>query len=172
MQLITSWLPDNKVTIRLRGILVSPFIKQCGKGFTLASGVTINGPQGLHVGNHVYFAKGTWINAKAGIYIEDRVLFGPNVVISSAQHVFANGSFATGQNIFKPITIKEGSWLAANVTVKCGVVIGKGNLIASNSSVVRDTPDFHLIAGVPAEAIKPISEGMGEKYTGISPKRS
>ncbi|GGH74437.1 MAG: acyltransferase [Bacteroidetes bacterium] len=153
-------------------MLVSPFIGKCGKNFTLAGGVVINGPQGLNVGDNVYFARGTWINAKAGIYIEDNVLFGPNVVISSAQHVFKDGSFASGQNIYRPITIGEGSWLAANVTVKCGVKLGKGNLVASNSSVVSDTPDYYLVAGVPAQPVKPVSERDGEAFTGVIPKRS
>lgn len=171
VQLITAWMPDNKVTIRLRGMLVKPFLGKCGRNFTLAGGVTINHSQGLHVGDNVYFARGTWINAKAGIYIGDDVLFGPHVVISSAQHVFHNGSFHSGQNIYRPIVIGKGSWLAANVTVKCGVTIGEGNLIASNSSVTSDTPDRAVMAGAPAVKVKDNTEGTGEPYPGVLPPR-
>ncbi len=148
-------------------MLVSPFIKKCGRNFTLAGGVTINGPKGLHVGDNVYFARGTWVNAKAGLYIGNNVLFGPNVVISTAQHVFKNDSFNSGENLFAPVTIGDGSWLAANSTVKCGVNIGKGNLIASNASVVKDTPDFAIMAGSPAQFVKENQPGEGMKYPGI-----
>ncbi|KAB2814346.1 acyltransferase [Phaeocystidibacter luteus] len=167
MQLITAWLPDNKFTIRVRGLLVSPFIKKAGKNFTLAGGVTINGPQGLELGDNVYFARGTWLNAKAGIQIGDNVLFGPNVVISTAQHVYKDGAFNTGHNIFAPVSIGSGSWLAANVTVKCGVRIGEGCLVASNSSVVKDTPKGMIMAGVPAKPIKENVDGEGDTYVGV-----
>lgn len=167
VQLITAWLPDNRATIRLRGVLVSPFIRKCGKNFTLAGGVTINGPQGLTVGDNVYFARGTWINAKAGLSIGDNVLFGPNVVISTAQHVFHDGRFNSGHNLYRPVHIGSGSWLAANVTVKCGVRIGNRNVIASNSSVVGDTPDDQIMAGVPAVPVKEVREGRGEDYRGV-----
>lgn len=160
-------MPDNKFTVRLRGALVSLFIRKCGKNFTIAGGVTINGPQGLEVGDNVYFARGTWINAKAGLYIGHNVLFGPNVVISTAQHVYSDGRFNSGQNLFAPVSIGEGSWLAANSTVKCGVNIGKGNLIASNASVVKDTPDHAVMAGSPAQFVKANTPSDGMKYEGV-----
>src|SRR5690606_11485550 len=82
VQSLTSWLPDNRFTIRFRGRLSKPFIKECGKGLTLASGVTINYPNKLKIGNNVYLAKGVWLNALGGLDIEDEVVMAPYVVIS------------------------------------------------------------------------------------------
>ncbi|MBI6115945.1 acyltransferase [Salegentibacter maritimus] len=152
--LITSWFPDNRLTIRFRGFLASFFMKKCGKNFTIAKGVIINNPQGLVIGDHVYIAKGCWLNAMAGLTIEDEVIFAPYVVISTTQHVFDNNSVRFGGSIANPVLIGKGSWLASHVSVKCGVEVGKGNLIAANASVTKSTPDFKILGGVPARIIK------------------
>lgn len=152
--LITNWLPDNRVTIRLRGVLASFFIKKCGKNFTIASNVLINNPQGLVIGDDVYIARGCWLNAMAGLRIENEVVLAPYVVISTTQHVFKNNSVRFGGSIAKSVLIGKGSWLASHVSIKCGVEIGKGNLIASNASVINSTPDFKIVGGVPAKIIK------------------
>src|SRR5690606_11008875 len=86
VQLLTNLLPDNRITIRLRGMLVRPFIGKCGKNLTLGSQVTLNNPQNLVVGDNVYIAKGTWLNALGGLYLEDEVVLAPYVVISTLQH--------------------------------------------------------------------------------------
>ena len=152
--LITNWLPDNRITIRLRGYLAGFFVKKCGRNFTIASNVLINNPQGLVIGDDVYIARGCWLNAMAGLKIEDEVVFAPYVVISTTQHVFKYNSVRFGGSIAKPVLIGKGSWLASHVSVKCGVEIGKGNLIASNASVVKSTPDFKILGGVPAKVLK------------------
>ena len=151
---ITNWMPDNRITIRFRGLLASFFVKKCGKNFTIASNVLINNPQGLEIGNDVYIARGCWLNSMAGLRIEDEVVLAPYVVISTTQHVFKNNSVRFGGSIAKPVLIGKGSWLASHVSVKCGVEIGKGNLIASNASVVKSTPDFKILGGVPAKVLK------------------
>jgi len=160
VQLLTDWLPDNRITIKIRGYFASFCIKKCGRNFTLGSRVTLNNPQSLYIGDHVYIAKGTWLNAIANITIEDEVVIAPYVVISTAQHVFKNNSVRFGGNISGPVVIGKGSWLAAHVSVKCGVTIGKGNLIAANSSVVKDTPDYKISGGVPAKIIKDNEDGI------------
>lgn len=163
--LITGWFPDNRVTIRIRGFLASPFIKRCGANFTLGRDVTLNNPQNLEIGNNVYIAKGTWLNAMGGLIIEDEVVIAPYVVISTLQHVFKDNSVRFGGSIAAPVKIGRGSWLAAHVSVKCGVVIGKGNLIAANASVVKSTEDFKILGGVPAKVIKENEDGNADFYT-------
>lgn len=160
IQLITNWWPDNRVTIKLRGAMARPFIKKCGKNFTLGSGVTLNNPHNLHIGDNVYIARGTWLNALGGLTIEDEVVIAPYVVISTLQHVFKNGSVRFGGSTAAPVHIGKGSWLAAHVSVKCGVSIGKGNLIAANAFVVKDTEDFRVMGGVPAKDIKLNEDGV------------
>ncbi|WGH76981.1 acyltransferase [Tenacibaculum tangerinum] len=154
VSLITSWLPDNRIVIRIRGFLMGFFLKKCGKNFTVGRDVTLLNTFNLTVGDNVYLAKGCWLNAMGGLEIEDEVVFGPYVVISTLQHTFKNKSVKQGGSIAKKVHIKKGSWLAANSSVKCGVTIGKGNLIAANSFIVDDTEDNKVLGGVPAKVIK------------------
>src|SRR5690606_1867982 len=162
VQALTSWIPDNKYSIKFRGWLSRPFIGKCGKNFTIASNVTINYPHKLEVGDNVYFAKGVWLNALGGMVIEREVLLAPYVVISTLQHGFKNGSVWQGGSTFAPVIIKKGSWLAAHVSVKCGVVIEKGNLIGANSFVVSNTEEYGIYGGVPAKLLKKNTDSSGE----------
>ncbi len=152
--LLTNWMPDNRISIRIRGFLASFFIKKCGKNFTLGRDVTLLNTYNLIIGDDVYIAKGCWLNAMGGITIEDEVVFAPYVVISSLQHVFKDNSVRFGGSISAPVLIGRGTWLAAHSAVKCGVNIGKGNLIAANAFVVSSTNDNKILGGVPAREIK------------------
>ena len=163
--LLTNWLPDNRITLRLRGALARPFIRKCGRGLRLGSHVTLLNTNRLEVGDNVYLARGTWLNCMGGMTVEDEVSLAPYVVISTLQHVFKDGSVHKGGSIARPVTIGRGSWLAAHVSVKCGVRIGKGNLVAANACVVKDTPDNVVVGGVPAKVIGPNQDGEAEFYS-------
>jgi acetyltransferase-like isoleucine patch superfamily enzyme len=108
----------------------------------------------LTVGDNVYIATGCWLNCLAGLTIEDEVMLGPYVVISTCQHRFRNGSVRFGGSVAAPVVIGKGSWLGAHAVVKCGVRIGRGNIIGANACVTHDTPDDVVCGGVPATVIK------------------
>lgn len=148
------WLPDNSVTIRLRGALVKPFIKKCGKGFKLGSAVRLLNTDRLEIGDNVYIARGCWLNCYGGIYIGDEVVLSPYIVISTLVHGFKNGSTYGAPSDIGPVHIGRGSWLAAHVSVRAGVTIGSGVLVAANAAVVKNVPDNVIIGGVPAKVIK------------------
>lgn len=159
---LTDWMPDNRITIRLRGHLARPFIKDCGKNFQMGSHVTLLNPHQLSIGDHVYIARGSWLNSMGGLTLEDEVVLGPYVVISTLQHVFKNGSVRFGGSTAAPVTIGRGSWLAAHVSVTCGTRVGQGNLVAANACVTKDTPDHVVIGGVPARVIGENVDGEAE----------
>lgn len=158
--LITNWLPDNRISIRIRGFLASFFFKKCGSNLELGRDLTLLNSYNIELGRDVYIAKGCWLNGMGGLIIEDEVIFAPYVVISTMQHVFKDKSVRFGGSLPNKIIIKRGSWLAAHVTVKCGVIVGSGNLIAANASVVNDTPDNAIMGGVPAKFIKENKDGV------------
>lgn len=152
--LLTAWLPDNRITIRLRGVLASPFFKKCGKRLELGRDLTILNSYNIEIGDDVYIAKGVWINGMGGLTIKDQVIIAPYVVISTMQHVFKDNSVRFGGSIPGRITIGRGSWLAAHVSVKCGVSVGSGCIIGANAFVVKDTKNDSVYGGIPAKFIK------------------
>jgi len=163
--LCTNWLPVNRITLRLRGALMSAFIYKCGRNFLVGPNVTLRETNQLIVGNDVYIAHGCWLDAIAGLELEDEVVLAPYVVIPTAQHVFQNGSVRFGGNVARPVVVGYGSWIATHVTIRCGVTIGKSVLVAANSFVSQDIPDKVIVGGVPAKFIKPNEDGVAEFVT-------
>lgn len=159
ISLLTNWWPDNRISFRLRGFLLSKFIRKCGKGLQVGRNVTLVGTHRLEVGDNVYVAYGAWLNCLAGLKIEDEVILGPYVVISTLQHAFRNGSARFGGSNGARVSIGRGSWLAAHVSVKCGVSIGSSNLIAANACVTKSTSTNLVMGGVPARVLAHNKDG-------------
>ncbi len=47
-----------------------------------------------------------------------------------------------------PIVIENDVWIASNVTIKEGVRIGSGAVVAMNSLVTKDVPPYALVGGI------------------------
>jgi acetyltransferase-like isoleucine patch superfamily enzyme len=150
---LTNWLPDNIIFIRLRGKLASPFFLSCGKNLGLGRNVTFYNPSNISIGSDVYVAYGCWICGP--LIIEDQVLFGPYCVISPGNHQREKKSFR-----FSPITegkahIKKGSWLGAHsLLIGKSPTLGKGSVLAANSTLLDIAENDSLYAGSPAKKIK------------------
>lgn len=155
VSILTNGWPDNRLTIRLRGLLFRPFIFRCGKHFEIAKWVQLKSTHCLTIGDNVYIASGVWLNAMGSITIEDEVVMGPYVAISSGTHTFKDNSVRFGGTVMEPVVIGKGTWLAAHVVVKAGVKIGRGVLVAANAAVAGDIPDNVIAGGVPAKILGP-----------------
>ncbi|MGA2677726.1 MAG: acyltransferase [Sedimentisphaerales bacterium] len=153
--LITNWLPENRITIRIRGLLMSPFFGKCGRNFRVARNVTFLNSTGINIGNDVYIATGCWIDGIGGLTIEDEVEISPFVVITTSSHCFRNDSVKGGGSRSGPVIIGLGSWIASHVTIAAGTKIGRGTIVAANAVVSKDLPDNIFAAGVPAKVIGP-----------------
>ena len=153
----TSWLPDLRPVLRLRGLLLRPSFKRCGGNLQVARNVTINFTNRVEIGNDVFIAMGCWLHARGGIILEDEVQLGPYAVLVAGDHSQIDGSYRFGPSNLAPIRICQGSWVAAHATVTKGVVIGRGALLAPNSVATHDIPPYAMAGGVPARVIQKIS---------------
>jgi acetyltransferase-like isoleucine patch superfamily enzyme len=154
VSLTTGWLPDIKAVMRMRGFLLRPSFKSCGRNFQVARGVTINFPHRLEIGRDVYIATGSWLHAWGGIVVEDEVQVGPYSVLVTGDHTLEAGSYRYGPSKLAPIHLCRGSWIAAHAVVTKGVRLGRGALLAASSVATTDIPDFAVAGGVPAKIIK------------------
>jgi acetyltransferase-like isoleucine patch superfamily enzyme len=150
----TSWLPDLRPVLILRGFLLRPAFQNCGRNLQVARGVTINFPNLMEIGRDVFLGAGCWLHAAGEITLEDGVQIGPYAVLVSADHTATEGSYRFGQTSVAPISICRGAWIAAHATVTKGVVVGRGALLAANSVATRDIPPFAKAGGVPARVIQ------------------
>jgi len=68
--LLTNWLPDNVIFIRLRGSLARPFFNHCGKRLGIGRNVVFYNPSNISIGNDVYIAYGNWFSSSFGVIID------------------------------------------------------------------------------------------------------
>lgn len=156
--LLTNWLPDNTVFLRLRGLLISPFLGACGRNLRLGRNVTLYNPSRIYFGNDVYAAFGCWFMAGGNIRVEDEVLLGPYCVIASSTHSRASGSFRFAPPLQNAIHIGRGSWLGAHVVVTGGSRVGTGTLVGAGAVVTGNLEDNALAVGIPARVVRTFSD--------------
>lgn len=136
-----------------RGELIRPYTKSCGENLRLAPGATLPYPDNLIIGDDVYI--GLWTYVGGGhITLEDLVMIGPHCSLSGGDHAFnPETEDFTAPHHRGPIVIGRGTWMAATSVVTAGVRVGRANLIAAGAVVTADTPDYAIMAGVPARQI-------------------
>ncbi len=108
------------------------------------------------IGSNVSLAN-TLLNCRDQITIGDYVFFGHNCMVLTAYHDKSlRGKERRNSILCKPITIKNGAWIASGVIICAGVTIGENAVIGAGSVVLNDVPDNEFHAGVPAKFIKKI----------------
>ena len=153
--LLTNWLPDNVVFLRLRGFLARPFLGKCGSDLRLGRNISLYNPSKIEFGAHVYLAYGcVFLAGSQTISLDNEVVIGPYCVLASENHTRKKDSFRYGIPQSATVFIGRGSWLGAHVVVTAGSNIGQGTLVAAGAVVTGVVPANILAGGVPAKIIK------------------
>ena len=110
--------------------------------------------QNCVVGPNVKIGNGVKVQNNISIYegveVEDDVFLGPSMVFTN---VINPRAFIQRKDEFKKTLLQKGCSIGANVTVVCGVTIGKYALIGSGAVVNKDVKPYALIVGVPAKQV-------------------
>ena len=90
--------------------------------------------------------------------LEDGVFVGPAVVFTNdhfPRAVAPDGTLKTADD-WDPVgvTVRTGASIGARAVCVAPVTVGRWALVAAGSVVVRDVPDFALVAGVPARFVR------------------
>jgi acetyltransferase-like isoleucine patch superfamily enzyme len=91
-----------------------------------------------------------------GLTIGDDCIFATGLICVPAEHNFSDPNVPVknqGQSM-KGITIGNGVWLGARVTVLDGVTIGDGAIVGAGAVVTQDIPANSIAVGVPARVIR------------------
>ena len=154
VRILTDWLPDIAPVMRFRGKLYGFAMRSHGKNLQIGSGFRTCGLELMEIGRDTYIAPNVTLLISYGLTIGNEVMIAHKTLLADGNHTRINNSYRFGPRTGTPITIGDGSWIAANCTVLAGVSIGKGCIVGANSSVTHDIPDNTLAGGVPAREIK------------------
>jgi UDP-3-O-[3-hydroxymyristoyl] glucosamine N-acyltransferase len=126
---------------------------QLGRNCVVARGAYVGA--GVHVGDNVKIQNYALVYEPAAI--GDGAFIGPAAVLTNdhfPRSVNPDGTLKSGHD-WAPVgvTILEGASIGARAVCVAPVTIGRWALVAAGATVIRDVPDFALVAGLPAKRI-------------------
>ena len=145
---------DNSNRARMLGI--------DAEGVQIAPGATLRQPERITIGKNTFIGLFTYLNGD--VTVGERVLIGPHCSLSANNHIFFPKTKRFGGGRQAPIVIEDGVWLSAGVQVTAGVTVRHGTLVCANATVTKDTPEFAIIAGIPARQVGDIDPETGEQH--------
>jgi UDP-2-acetamido-3-amino-2,3-dideoxy-glucuronate N-acetyltransferase len=86
-----------------------------------------------------------------GVEIGDEVFIGPRVTFTN--DLRPRIGFAVPAGEYVRTSVQHGATLGANVTVVCGVTVGRYAMAGAGAVINRDVPDHVMVLGVPARAV-------------------
>ncbi len=163
IQLVGWFIPFNAFA-RMRGALYR------AAGFAIGSRVRIAGPlvirgngrlsRRLMVGEATFINSPAHIELNADVRIGARCAIGHHFVLITSNHVLGPATQRAAELIHAPVTIGDGVWIGACVTVLPGVVIGSGAFIAAGAVITRDVPPNARVAGPRMETVATMGDGI------------
>ena len=127
------------------------FVHVCS-GAVIGSNTSLG--QGVFVGGKAIIGKNCKIQNNVSVYdgvvLEDDVFVGPSAVFTN---VYNPRSAVVRKSEYRHTLVRQGVTIGANVTIVCGVEIGRHAFIAAGAVVTKDVLDFALIGGVPGKQI-------------------
>jgi putative colanic acid biosynthesis acetyltransferase WcaF len=134
-----------------RILILIIFGAKIGKGVHVYPKVEIWAPWNLIIGDESGIANGVIL------YTQDKIIIGKRVVISQGSHL-CTGTHNFNKKGFplitKPITIGDQAWIAAEVFIHPGIVIGNGAVIGSRSVVTKNMASWMVCSGFPCVELK------------------
>ena len=110
---------------------------------------------------HVYMYENSHILSHAKLLVQSAKFImkknsfsAEGLTVVTGNHYPAIGAWAKdiGEN-FKNIVIEEDVWLASNVTLLAGVIVGRGAIVGGASVCRKSVPPYSIVVGNPAKVV-------------------
>ena len=141
----------------LRTFVFKLLFKEFGKNVFIDYKCYFRYPSKIKIGNNVSINRGCEFYPSrqfkdAYIILEDDAVLGPNITFFGAGQ---DPSTPELPDIAATIRVARGAYIGGNSTIRYGVTIGAGAVVAAGSVVTKDVPENTVVGGVPARSIKP-----------------
>lgn len=144
---VRSWLPGSWH----RRLLLRLFGAKIGSGVKIKPGLKVKFPWRLTIGNDSWIGEDVWIDNLAEVAIGANVCISQGAYLCTGSHDWTSPQFDL---IIKPISIHEGSWVAASSIVGPGVTIGQGAILGLGSTATRNLDSWSIYSGSPAQYVR------------------
>ncbi len=128
---------------------------------------------GIEIGDDVSFSEGVHITCIDRMSIGRGVLFGSRVrvYVSDHNHGIYKGPLQshpqeppTHRKLGEGGVVEIGDhvWIGDNAVIVGPITIGRGSIVGANSVVRADVPEFTMVGGIPARALKRFEQATGQ----------
>lgn len=123
----------------------------------------------VEIGDHAVIMMGAVLNVGAivgaGTMIDMNVVVGGRAIVGKNCHIGAGAVLAgvVEPPSALPVIVEDDVLVGANAVILEGVKVGKGSIVAAGAIVTKDVPPGVVVAGVPAQVIKPVDEKTARK---------
>jgi maltose O-acetyltransferase len=148
-------MPGGFIGHWLRTWLAKRMLRKCGRGIRVAPGARFGSGLVVSLGNNSNLGRDCWL--LGDVSIGDDVVMAPEVIIITSNHAFfetAKPIIVQGQAEMEPVVIGDDVWIGTRVIILPGVRVGSHSIIGAGSVVTRDVPEWAIVAGNPARAIR------------------
>ncbi|HJO95066.1 MAG TPA: WcaF family extracellular polysaccharide biosynthesis acetyltransferase [Victivallales bacterium] len=135
---------------KVKAEILKKFGAKLGKNVIIKPIVKIKFPWKLEVGNNSWLGENIWILNLDKVTIGANVCISQNSFLCTGNHNWKKETFDL---ITKPIVIKDGAWVCANVFIGPGVTVGYNTIITSGSVVTKNMPDNMICSGNPCKPV-------------------
>jgi putative colanic acid biosynthesis acetyltransferase WcaF len=142
--LFAPWFP---IPSSIKVAALRLFGAKVGRGVVIRSQVNITFPWKVTLGDHVWIGDEVLILSLDQVTIASHVCISQRAFLCTGSHQFKSENFDL---VTKPISIREGCWIAANVFIGAGVTLGKGTLCSAGSVVLKSHGADQVLVGNPA----------------------
>ena len=118
----------------------------------------------IEIGNDIAIAQNVHITCGARVHIADGTCIAANVCITDTRHSYEDISINVlkQQDQFMTTYIGSDCFIGFGSVIHAGTKLGRHCIVGANSVVSGEFPDYTVIAGIPARAIRKYDPALGE----------
>lgn len=128
-------------------------IHYIGKGVAVSHNFFVASPDKLVLEDNVSFGRGVRIMGAGDVLIKKDTMIATGVTILTTTHD-SRAKRMKGTGMHKAMTVGEGCWIGANVTILPGVTIHNNAIVGAGAVVAKDVKEGEVVVGPYAKVVR------------------